>query len=78
MLHLALFGPTEIWIIGGIVVVLFGAKKLPELARSMGSSVTQFKKGLKEEPPKLAEPDDGGQTDRGQADRGQADGDSKD
>ncbi len=68
MLHLAFFGPTELWIIGGIVVVLFGAKKLPELARSMGSSVTQFKKGLKEEPPQLTEPEDGGQTDGGSKD----------
>lgn len=33
-----------------IVVVLFGGRKLPELARSMGSSITQFKKGLKEDP----------------------------
>ena len=62
MLHLAIFGPTELWIIGGIVVVLFGAKKLPELARSMGSSVTQFKKGLKEEPPKLKDSDEASAT----------------
>jgi len=62
MLHLAFFGPTELWIIGGIVVVLFGAKKLPELARSMGSSVTQFKKGLKEEPPQLNDSDEANAT----------------
>jgi len=31
-----------------IVVLLFGAKKLPELARSMGSSVNEFKKGMAE------------------------------
>lgn len=48
MYVLALPGPQElIWIVV-IVVILFGAKKLPELARSMGSSVTQFKKGLKD------------------------------
>lgn len=41
-------GPPEIIIIAGIVFLLFGARKLPELARSMGSSVTQFKKGLKD------------------------------
>lgn len=40
---------SELWPILLIVVVLFGAKKLPELARAMGSSVNQFKKGLSEE-----------------------------
>jgi len=32
----------------GVVVLLFGASKLPELARSMGSSVGEFKKAQKE------------------------------
>lgn len=31
-----------------VAVLLFGAKKLPDLASSMGRSVTNFKKGLKE------------------------------
>ncbi len=48
MLSIGFGGPSELIVIGLIVVLLFGAKKLPELARSMGSSVTQFKKGLKE------------------------------
>jgi len=39
---------SEIWLILALVLLLFGARKLPELARSMGSSITQFKKGLKE------------------------------
>lgn len=43
-------GLPEILVILGLVLLLFGAKKLPELARSMGSSITQFKKGLKEDP----------------------------
>jgi sec-independent protein translocase protein TatA len=30
------------------VVVLFGAKKLPEIARSLGKSQSEFKKGMKE------------------------------
>ena len=58
MLFLAIPGILEFWPILIVVIVLFGAKKLPELARAMGSSVNQFKKGLgdaKEEPEKLTE-----------------------
>lgn len=38
------------WIVVGIiaVAVLFGAKKLPEMARSVGRAQGEFKKGLKE------------------------------
>ena len=32
-----------------IVLLLFGAKKLPEVAKSIGSSVNAFKKGLKDD-----------------------------
>ncbi len=42
-------GPLEIIIILLIVVLLFGAKKLPELARGLGRSASEFKKGLKED-----------------------------
>ena len=40
--------PTELVVIGLIVVLLFGARKLPELAHSMGSSIQSFKKGMKD------------------------------
>ena len=46
MLHLGIPGGIEIYIIIGVVVLLFGAKKIPELARSMGTGINQFKKGL--------------------------------
>jgi sec-independent protein translocase protein TatA len=39
------------WVIVGIValiVFLFGAKKLPDLARSLGKSSNEFKKGMSE------------------------------
>jgi sec-independent protein translocase protein TatA len=42
-------GPSE-WLIIAIVaiVVIFGAKKIPEIARSMGRAQSEFKKGMKE------------------------------
>jgi sec-independent protein translocase protein TatA len=39
------------WVIVGIValiVFLFGARKLPDLARSLGKSSSEFKKGMSE------------------------------
>jgi sec-independent protein translocase protein TatA len=40
------FGLTEIIIIAAIIILLFGARKLPELAKGLGSSIKEFKKGL--------------------------------
>ena len=47
-------GYQELLLILVIVLILFGAQRLPDLARSLGSSVKEFKKGvteLKEETP---------------------------
>ncbi len=41
-------GLPELLIILGVIVLLFGAKKLPDLARSLGRSTSEFKKGVKE------------------------------
>ena len=41
-------GPTELIIILVVVVLLFGAKKLPELGSSVGKSIRNFKKGVSE------------------------------
>jgi len=41
-------GPAEGGIILFIIVLLFGAKRLPQLARSMGKSMGEFKRGKQE------------------------------
>ena len=41
-------GYQELLLILVIVLVLFGAQRLPDLARSLGSSVKEFKKGINE------------------------------
>lgn len=47
---LALFGmgSTEMLLIFAIVILLFGAKKLPELAKGLGKSIKEFKKASNE------------------------------
>jgi len=48
---LAIFGslgPSEIAIILVIVLLLFGARRLPELARSLGQGIREFRKSVKE------------------------------
>ncbi len=45
-------GPTEMIVIFLILLIMFGAKRLPELARSLGQSIKEFKhatQGLKED-----------------------------
>jgi sec-independent protein translocase protein TatA len=41
------FGPMEMLIFGTIAVLLFG-KRLPEVGRSLGKSIVEFKKGLRD------------------------------
>ncbi|PLS80610.1 twin-arginine translocase TatA/TatE family subunit [Candidatus Saccharibacteria bacterium] len=42
-------GTPELIIILVIVLLLFGSKKLPELAKSVGSSVKELRKGISDE-----------------------------
>lgn len=39
-------GPMEMLVIGAIAVLLFG-QRLPEVGRSLGKSIVEFKKGLR-------------------------------
>jgi sec-independent protein translocase protein TatA len=43
-----LFQPTHLLIIGVIVFIFFGGKKLPDLGRGLGEGLRGFKEGLKE------------------------------
>lgn len=45
-------GAPELIVILVILLLLFGAKKLPELAKSIGSSAKELRKGMKDESPK--------------------------
>ena len=49
----AMFSGWEIVLILGIVLLLFGAKRLPGLARGLGQGIREFKKGSSEEEKKL-------------------------
>ena len=50
--QLLFIGTTELMLIAGIALLLFGGKKLPELMRGLGQGVSEFKKGTRE----VAEP----------------------
>jgi sec-independent protein translocase protein TatA len=43
------FGGTELIIALVIILLLFGAKRIPELARGLGSGVREFRKGSRGE-----------------------------
>ncbi len=42
-------GPTELIIVLTIILLLFGAKRIPELARGLGSGIQEFRKGTRGE-----------------------------
>ena len=48
-------GPPELLLIAGVLILLFGASKLPKLARSMGSATGEFKKGREQVEEELEE-----------------------
>mgnify|MGYP006293180107 FL=1 len=41
-------GPFEVLLILFVVLLLFGSKRLPDLARSLGRSLSEFKRGREE------------------------------
>lgn len=55
LLFIGGLGPPELLLIAGVLILLFGASKLPKLARSMGSATGEFKKGRQEVESELEE-----------------------
>lgn len=51
-------GLTEILVIGGVVLLIFGPKRLPELAKGLGKGIRDFKKALNEPDEKQTPPDE--------------------
>lgn len=41
-------GPTELFLGLVVILLLFGAKRIPEIAGSFGKSIKEFKKGMNE------------------------------
>lgn len=42
-------GGPEVLLVLGVIMLLFGAKRLPEFARSLGKAKNEFKRGLDDE-----------------------------
>jgi len=51
-------GPTELLLIVLIVVIIFGAKRLPELGKSLGEGIKNFKKSVSPKDKKEETPSD--------------------
>ncbi|MBP5646201.1 MAG: twin-arginine translocase TatA/TatE family subunit [Bacteroidaceae bacterium] len=59
-LHLLILGlgTGEILLIALIILLLFGARRIPELMKGMGKGVKSFKEGMKEVEKEINTPDE--------------------
>lgn len=44
-----MLGTTELLLLGGLALLIFGGKKVPEMMRGLGQGVKEFKKGMKDD-----------------------------
>ena len=66
MKMLGLLGPLglpEILVILAIILLLFGGRKIPELARGLGEGIKNFRSSVKDDPTDKKEGNDGTSTD---------------
>ncbi|HUU38751.1 MAG TPA: twin-arginine translocase TatA/TatE family subunit [Candidatus Desulfaltia sp.] len=50
-------GPTELLLILLIIVIIFGARRLPELGKGLGEGIRNFKKGFSSKESENNKPD---------------------
>ena len=43
----AYFGATEIWIIAGVVILLFGGAKMAQFGKGLGEAIRNFREGMR-------------------------------
>ncbi len=43
-----MLGTTELLLLGGLALLIFGGKKVPEMMRGLGQGVKEFKNGMKD------------------------------
>ncbi|MGI8748920.1 MAG: twin-arginine translocase TatA/TatE family subunit [Deinococcus sp.] len=51
-------GPIEIILIVVVVVLLFGARKLPEIGKGLGQGIREFRSTTRDDAGKTGKPDD--------------------
>lgn len=44
-------GPTELLLLLGLALIIFGPKKLPEIGKSLGKSINEFKRSINSDEP---------------------------
>ena len=44
-----MLGTTELLLLAGLALLIFGGKKVPEMMRGLGQGVKEFKKGMKDD-----------------------------
>lgn len=51
-------GPVELLIIVFVIMILFGGKKIPEIAQGLGKGIREFKKSLKDNDDEIEKSDE--------------------
>jgi sec-independent protein translocase protein TatA len=77
LLFIGGLGPMELGLVALVLILLFGASKLPDLARSMGSATGEFKKGRQEVEEELEEMQEGPEAEADEVEEAEPAGDTE-